>query len=555
MMGFATVLDFMVKFQEVRDVFRARSIRQATTKAMVGSVVIIGALEVTTHLPTQGRSSYTYHSLCDDYIVPMMRYSLNAEMAHTVALSLSWLAPTYRPSWKEQKCDVSVRLWGSDGNEQEQQKDQQPQQQQQFPKGTNNHRPAIVFHNPIGLAAGYDKDGIAIVPLLQMGFGFVEIGSVCLRSQPGNPSPRMWRLVYDAAIINRYGFNSLGADVVTQHLQDYRNQLASSTSSTSSTRPKSHPVQDNNSNNDDDDNGEPQPPFWHQLYDVLWPGRIEQLSKGRIGLNLGKNRDSATPLEDYQQLITQLGPYADYIVINVSSPNTPGLRDLQATDSLETLVLCCQEACQKLYSDKDDNDVDGDGNENNDKIPPSPPPLLVKLSPDLTDDELIDIATVLVRLNIDGIIVTNTTTSRPANLQSSDKVQLGGLSGKPLSTRSTECIRLLYRSTNGQVPIIGVGGVFTGYDAYEKFKAGASLVQVYTGMTYEGPGMVSKVRDELAAIMIQNGQRNLQQDVVGLDHDMIFWNKQRRAINQNNTGVPTMVIDELDKEGRKGIQQ
>lgn len=468
-----------------------RSVRRTTVRAIVGGALVVGTVEVTTHLPTQGRSSHLYHTLCDDWVVPAMRYLLDAETAHTVALTMAVLAPTYRPSAKEQKLDVTVQLW----EEQE------------------GQRKNVVFSNPIGLAAGYDKDGVAIRPMLQMGFGFVEIGSVCLRPQPGNPSPRMWRLVEDRGIINQYGFNSQGAEVVSQHLKEYRQSL----------RPLHGEGEDQS----------PPPSLWQRIYDMLWPGRIESLSKGVVGVNLGKNKTSTTHIEDYQSLIEQLGPYADYFVINVSSPNTPGLRDLQATESLETLLVGCQEACRKLS---------GPNN--------PPPPLLVKLSPDLSDDELIDIAAVLLKLAIDGIVLTNTTTSRPANLMSPQKGHTGGLSGKPLAVRSTECIRLLYHATNGRIPIIGSGGVYNGHDAYEKFKAGASLVEVYSGMVYEGPGIVSKIRDELADIMIQNGQRSLQRDVIGLDHEVLFWNKQRKAIDQRNKKVTTIILDQLDDHNK-----
>jgi dihydroorotate dehydrogenase len=409
--------------------------------------------------------------LADDWIVPMMRRFLNPELAHKLALQMAILAPTYRPSAKEQRLNVAVRLWG------------------------DKHE----FKNPIGLAAGYDKDATAMVPLLKMGFSFVEIGSVCLKAQPGNPSPRMFRLVEDEAIINRYGFNSLGADVVERHLKEFRLSLVPKTDI----------------------------PWWQRMYDFFWPGSHDLLASGILGVNLGKNKTSTTALEDYQMLITKLGPYADYLVINVSSPNTPGLRDLQSTMSLERLLAGCQEVSRQLAS---------------------PPPLLVKLSPDLSDEELKDIAAVLIRLKIDGIILTNTTTSRPPSLKSQNKMEQGGLSGKPLKQRSTECIRLLYEHTKGEIPIIGVGGVQNGHDAYEKLKAGASLVQVYSGMIYEGPGLVSKIRDELADLMIQNGQRNLQEEVVGLDHEDLHWQKQRAALAKCECQTTTLVLDQEDDD-------
>ena len=176
-----------------------RSVRRATARAMFGGAIIVGTLEATTHLPSEGRSSAFYHAVADNWIVPAMRRLLGPEEAHKMALKIAVLAPTHRPSAKEQRLNVEVSLWDKN-------------------KKTN----AKVFSNPIGLAAGYDKDGTAVSPLLAMGFGFVEVGSVCLKAQPGNPSPRMFRLLEDEAIINRYGFNSMGADAVEDHLKEYR---------------------------------------------------------------------------------------------------------------------------------------------------------------------------------------------------------------------------------------------------------------------------------------------------------------------------------------------
>jgi dihydroorotate dehydrogenase len=434
-----------------------RSLRRTTFRTIVGGTIAVGTLEVTTHLPSQGRSSEFYHSLADDGVTPLLRRVLNPEQAHHWVLQFlanedySRLAPRFRPSAVEQRLDVSSTIGGR-----------------------------LPVSNPIGLAAGFDKDGVAIEALLNLGFGFVEIGSVTLKPQPGNPSPRMFRLVDDDAIINSYGFNSLGADVVEEHLKAYREKQKQQQQQARTTT--------------------------FSIQDILW-GKTTTPTAGLVGVNLGKNKESTTPIEDYQALIRQLGPYADYLVINVSSPNTPGLRELQAASSLETLLKACLEARDELQTK-------------------NAPPLLVKLSPDLSDSELQEIAKVLLDLRMDGIIVTNTTTQRPASLLSDKKSEPGGLSGRPLNQRSTECIANLYQWTDGSIPIIGVGGIFDTHDVYEKICAGASVVQIYSGMVYQGPGLVSKLRHDLATLLLQNGHRRLQ-DVVGIQHEDLYWQKKR----------------------------
>ncbi len=423
-----------------------QSLRRTTIRTIVGGVVVVGTLELTTQLPSQGRSSTIYHAISDRIGTPLLRYVCSPEQAHDLAVlllrELPQFAPTYRPSSLEQQLNVSSTI----GN--------------------------LKFPNPIGLAAGFDKDAEIIQPLMDLGFGFVEIGSVTLQPQPGNPSPRMFRLLEDEAIINRYGFNSHGMEFVKEKLQAFRAQAQSSSGSL-------------------------------------------------LGVNLGKNKTSTTPLEDYQTLIQELGPYADYLVVNVSSPNTPGLRDLQSTESLVYLLSGCHDARQKLSSSSSSSSSK------------SPPPLLVKLSPDLTDEELKEIAVILLQLQkegkVDGIIVTNTTISRPNGLQSSNRHEMGGLSGRPLRARSTECIRLLYAATQGQLPIIGVGGIFDAQDVYEKLKAGASVVQIYSAMVYEGPGMVSRLRQDLAQLLKENGYRSIDQ-VIGLDHEELYWQRRFQAI-------------------------
>ena len=413
--------------------------------AVVGATgVLVAVAEVTTHAPSQGRSSPLYHALTDRIVTPIIRRTCNPEQAHDLAIGLAALGPHYSPSQAtvdESKVNMEQEVW----------------------KG-------LLFPNPIGLAAGFDKDGKAMEALLNTGFGFIEIGSVTLKAQPGNPSPRMFRLVEDQAVINRYGFNSLGVQKVKENLQTFRqHQLEIEAGKLS---------------------------LWQKIFGLSW-------TDGIIGVNLGKNKISDTPLEDYKILIAELGPYADYLVINVSSPNTPGLRDLQASSSLEYLLSCCLRARDQLkFSSSESSSL---------------PPLLVKLSPDLSDKDLKDICKTLVKVKVDGIILTNTTTARPETLQSPNKGETGGLSGRPLGERSTECIRQVYQWTGGKIPIIGVGGIFTARDVYEKLKAGASVVQIYSAMVYQGPGMVSRLRHELMELMVRDGYQDIR-EVIGLEH-------------------------------------
>jgi len=281
----------------------------------------------------------------------------------------------------------------------------------------------INFRNPIGLAAGYDKDGLAWRGLACLGFGHIEIGTVTPRPQEGNPRPRLFRLPQDKALINRLGFPGKGASFV-----------------------------------------------------------VKQLIKARpsglvLGVNLGINRD--TPLEsaasDYISLLRTFTPLVDYLVINVSSPNTIGLRRLQARDALEDLLS--QLRIERDVINKQFN---------------CQVPLLIKLAPDLSDDELDDALDAITRYKLDGVIATNTTVGRQ-DVHSSLAHETGGLSGTPLKNISTQMIKKIYSRTSGKLPIIGVGGVMGAPDVYEKMDAGAVLVQVYTGLVYKGPGLVAQL--------------------------------------------------------------
>ncbi|BDA46726.1 Dihydroorotate dehydrogenase (quinone), mitochondrial [Coccomyxa sp. Obi] len=315
------------------------------------------------------------------------------------------------------------------------------------------------FSNPIGLAAGFDKDAQALEGLLGLGFGFVEIGSVTPLPQPGNEQPRAFRLPELKAVINRYGFNSQGLDVVRANLIAYRR--------TQLHRPANQPG----------------------------PG------PGLVGVNLGKNKLSEDAAADYCLGVSKLAPYADYLVINVSSPNTPGLRALQGRKELEKLV-------RKVKATRDGMSWGAAG----------PPPLLVKIAPDITEADKSDIAAVALKLGIDGLIVSNTTISRPqAVAEHPEGHQAGGLSGAPLREVSTEVLRDMYRLTKGKLPIIGVGGVSSGADAYDKIRAGASLVELYTGLVYEGPALLRRMKLELNALLQRDGFANVQ-EAVGADH-------------------------------------
>ncbi|KAI2500982.1 dihydroorotate dehydrogenase-like protein [Fragilaria crotonensis] len=446
-----------------------RSLRQAVVRTTLTATTAVLLVEVTTHLPSQGRASETYHHFVDQTVTPLLRGYASPETAHNLALYFArkGLAPIYRPSAKEQQTDLSTRVFG------------------------------ISFSNPIGLAAGFDKNGTSILGLQNMGFGFIEIGSVTPQPQPGNPKPRMFRLLPDNAIINRYGFNSEGMQVVKTNLAEYRESLL-------------EPVETKN------DNESTQP-----LHRIIQTNKVSQTSEA----------------DDYRQGIRMLGPYADYIVINVSSPNTPGLRDSQAPSTLQELIRAC------LYErDQVSLSLLSANNNNNTKIP-----LLVKLAPDLSNDELREIAAAVLECELDGLIVCNTTNTRPAQLMGASKEEPGGLSGAPLRDRSTECIKLLYQYTEGKIPIIGVGGISSAEDVLEKLKAGASLVQVYSVLAFEGPGVVTTMRHELASLLKNGGFRSVQ-DAVGYSHEELYWKRKEveREAAQRTEHEP-MVVEDLNE--------
>jgi dihydroorotate dehydrogenase len=286
----------------------------------------------------------------------------------------------------------------------------------------------LTFPNPVGLAAGFDKNAQLYKELSNFGFGFIEIGTVTPKAQPGNPKKRLFRLKKDSAIINRMGFNNAGVSEVVERLR------------------KNNPSK-------------------------------AQKDRVLIGGNIGKNK--ITPNEeavmDYLICFDALFDHVDYFVVNVSSPNTPNLRKLQEKEALTVLL----QALQKKNSEK-----------------VSRKPILLKIAPDLTDDQLLDIIAIVSETKIDGVIATNTTIARDG-LVSENKKEVGGLSGKPLSARSTDVIKFLSEKSNNAFPIIGVGGIHSAEDALEKIKAGASLVQLYTGFIYEGPALIKTINKAL----------------------------------------------------------
>jgi len=284
----------------------------------------------------------------------------------------------------------------------------------------------LKFRNPIGLAAGFDKDANYIDELSCLGFGFIEIGTLTPEAQSGNPAPRLFRLPMDQSLINRMGFNNKGVEEAVKRLKARKSRVI-------------------------------------------------------VGGNIGKNKitENNNAAEDYLSSFDYLYDYVDYFVVNVSSPNTPNLRELQEKEPLMNLL-------SKLIERNKEKEV--------------PKPILLKIAPDLTDEQLDDIVLITQKLKLHGLVATNTTISRDqlkASRKTLDEIGAGGLSGKALSIRSTEVIKYLNEKLSGEVPIIGVGGIFSAQDAIDKLEAGASLLQVYTGFIYEGPGLIRRLNRAL----------------------------------------------------------
>lgn len=304
------------------------------------------------------------------------------------------------------------------------------------------------FANPVGLAAGLDKNAKAVPGFSSIGFGFMEVGTVTPKPQAGNELPRLFRLPEDKALINRMGFNNVGIETMAEHLQQAGKRTIP------------------------------------------------------VAINIGKNK--VTPNEqaeeDYRACIRGLYGYGDFFVVNISSPNTPDLRNLQHGDDLSRLLAAVQDEMKQQHQ----------------KHGGAPKPILVKIAPDLEGDEITYMVRTIVASGVSGIIASNTTISR-AGLTHRHKGEAGGLSGRPLTERSTKLIHTIYSATEGKLPIIGSGGIFTAQDAYDKIRAGASLVEVYTALIYEGPGLIRRINEGLRELLLKDGFSHVS-EAVGAAH-------------------------------------
>ena len=302
----------------------------------------------------------------------------------------------------------------------------------------------LKFRSPLGLAAGFDKNAECMKAMFKMGMGFTEAGTVTPEPQEGNERPRVFRNSHDRAVINRMGFPNRGADYFHKNIVKF----------------------------------------------------LREREDGQIlGINIGKNKDTSDPFEDYVVLIKRFGALADYIAVNVSSPNTPGLRDLQKVEFLEKLIDHVALARDYFCSGT------------------NKPPVFFKFAPDLDAGHLKEIAQLCLEKSVDGVILTNTTLARPEHLPDDFRKEAGGLSGAPVFNLSTEVIRQFYRHTKGQVPIIGVGGILSVEDAYTKIKAGASLVQVYSGLIFKGPELIDRINERLPDLLTVDGYKSIKEAI------------------------------------------
>ena len=348
----------------------------------------------------------------DTFSLPLLRW-LDPEDAHRLAIQGLRLLPPIRPRADDPK--LAVRAFG------------------------------LNFPNPVGMAAGFDKNAEVPDALLRLGFGFVEIGSVTPRPQGGNPRPRLFRLERDEAIINRMGFNNDGADIVLRRLAARANHA------------------------------------------------------GIVGVNVGANKDSDDRTADYVKLIETFAPVASYFTVNVSSPNTPGLRNLQQSAALDDLLARVIDARERVRKQAGDS------------------PVLLKIAPDLSLAELDDVVHIARSRRVDGMIVANTTLARPATLREGNRAkEQGGLSGRPLFRLSTRMVAETYVRVEGAFPLVGVGGIDSGGAALTKIRAGASLIQLYSSLVYKGLGLVDDIKRDLASTLLRTGRDSLS-EIVGAD--------------------------------------
>ena len=348
----------------------------------------------------------------DAFSLPLLRW-FDPEDAHRLAVQGLKLLPPARPRPDDDK--LAVRAFG------------------------------LNFPNPVGMAAGFDKNAEVSDALLRLGFGFVEVGTVTPKPQAGNPRPRIFRLERDEAIINRLGFNNDGAEAVLRRLA----------------------------------------------------GRAHQ--GGIVGVNVGANKDSADRTADYVKLIETFAPVASYFTVNVSSPNTPGLRNLQQADALDDLLARVIDARERVRQNAGDS------------------PVLLKIAPDLSLAELDDVVHIARSRRVDGMIVTNTTLSRPSTLREQARAkESGGLSGRPLFRLSTRMVAETYVRAEGAFPLIGVGGIDSGGAALTKIRAGASLIQLYSALIYKGLGLVENIKSDLSSTLLRTGRDSLS-EIVGAD--------------------------------------
>lgn len=310
----------------------------------------------------------------------------------------------------------------------------------------------LVFENPVGLAGGFDKNAAAPKTIASFGFGFMEIGAITAQAQPGNPKPRLYRLPEDKALINRLGFNNEGADAIAAKLQAMRARGG--------------------------------------------------LPKIPLGMNIGRTKivETRDAVADFLACFERLYPHGDFFTLNVSSPNTPNLRDLQEKTLLRDLLAAVQEKNRELAG----------------RLGFRPKPVFVKIAPDMEFSQVDEIIDVVTSTQLSGIVATNATAFMRESLRSRDGTEPGGLSGRPITAKVTGFVAHIYKQTQGRLPIIGVGGIFHAQDAYDKIRAGASAVQIYTGWIYEGPGAVKRINRGLCRLLERDGLQRIA-DAVGVD--------------------------------------